>query len=105
MKTKLQATASTPEAVTVKPVSNLLKAFAGLIILFALLGMAGTAEYQVDVYYSIPEDALPEIQLKAGKYASRSEIIEEYMSDREYYDSFMSDEGSELSQIFMEKID
>lgn len=99
---KINAAVSSPEAVTVKPVQfGALKIAALLLIAFALLGMAGTIEYQDDVYYSIPEAAMEEIVSKAGGNVTRESVIEEYLSDREYYDSLEDSYGiSEISQNF-----
>lgn len=101
MKINTPATASHPEAVTVKPaLSMLIKGIASVIVFFALLGMVGNLEYTDDVYYSIPDTAFEEIALKLGDHATRSEIICEYLSDRAYYDALGSYGTSEISPVF-----
>lgn len=97
------ATASHPEAVTVKPaLSMLIKGIASVIVFFALLGMVGNLKYMDDVYYSIPDTAFEEIALKVGDHATHSEIVSEYLSDRSYYDALSSYGASEISPVFSE---
>ncbi|MCM0717375.1 hypothetical protein NBH15_03705 [Parabacteroides sp. W1-Q-101] len=103
MISKNQATASTLEAVPVKPgLSALAKGILFISVFFALLGMAGHSDYIDDVYYSIPDAAFEEIALKLGDRATRSEIVDEYMDSRAYYDALASYGTSEISRIFPE---
>lgn len=100
MKINTSATAFHPEAVTVKPVlPMLIKGIASVIVFFALLGMVGNLEYTDDIYYSIPDTAFDEISLKLGDGASRSDVVGEYLADREYYDALGSYGDSEISPI------
>lgn len=88
MKSKTTATASSPEAVTVKPVSYialLVKSAIALFALLALMAFVGTVEYYDDQYYSIPDVAFEEITLKLGDGATKSEILEEFRANESYY--------------------
>jgi hypothetical protein len=97
------ATASTLEAVPVKPgLSALVKGLLFVVVFFAILGMAGHSDYIDEVYYSIPDAAFEEIALKLGDHATRSEIVDEYMDGRAYYDALASYGTSEISRIFPE---
>lgn len=103
MVSKNQATASTLEAVPIKPgLYALAKGILFVVVFFAILGMAGHSDYIDDVYYSIPDAAFEEIALKLGDRATRSEIVDEYMDGRTYYDALASYGTSEISQIFPE---
>ena len=50
-----------------------------------LLGIAGTLDYRAEVIYSMSQETYDEIVEKVGK--SESKIVEEYMSNKAYYDS------------------
>lgn len=86
MKTNNPATVA-PATVTVKPVTYLLKGLLALFAFFALMAFVGSVEYKDDLYYSIPDAAFEEITLKLGDNASRNDVIAEYQSDKDYYDS------------------
>ena len=88
MKTNNNATAS--QAVTVQPVKFLpviLKGIASIFFFLIIMGAAGTIEYKDDLYYSIPDAAFEEINLKLGDRATHQDIVNEYLADTEYYDS------------------
>ena len=103
MVSKNQATASTLEAVPVKPgLYALAKGILFVVVFFAVLGMAGHSDYIDEVYYSIPDAAFEEIYLKLGERATRSEIVDEYMDSRAHYDALASYAASEISRIFPE---
>lgn len=86
MKTNNSATPA-PAAVTVKPVSILLKGFLAIFVFLALMGSVGSMEYNDNRYYSIPDAAFEVIILKLGDDASQQEIISEYQGDKAYYDT------------------
>lgn len=101
MVSKNQVTSSTPEVVPVKPgLSALTKGVFSFLVFFALLGFAGNSDYTDEVYYSIPDVAFEEIVLKLGDHATRSEVVDEYVINKTYYDSFVSYDDSEVSLNF-----
>ena len=51
----------------------------------SVLGIAGTLDYRAEVIYSMSQETYDEIVEKVGK--SESKIVEEYMSNKAYYDS------------------
>lgn len=59
----------------------------GFIAFFFLLGFAGTSDYNEHVVHTMPQEAYEAVYLKLGDGCSNGEIVKEYMSNREYYDS------------------
>lgn len=57
----------------------------GTVAFFFLLGIAGTLDYRAEVIYSMSQETYDEIVEKVGK--SESKIVEEYMSNKAFYDS------------------
>lgn len=51
------------------------------------LGFAGRCDYDEEVLYSMPQDAYENIVIKLGDKASDHSIVNEYMNNKEYYDS------------------
>ena len=63
------------------------KAGLGLLAFLIVLGFAGRTDYDEEVLTNMPQDAYEAIVLKLGDGASGHQIVKEYNSDREYYDS------------------
>lgn len=76
---------------------NITLLFTVFLVLFAVVG---TVEYTDDVYYSIPEATIQEIRATVGSYASRSDIVQEYLSNKENYEGVEAYGTSEISQIY-----
>ena len=51
------------------------------------MGIAGSADYTEQVVYTMPQEAYETIYLKLGDGCSDKQIANEYMSNKEYYDS------------------
>lgn len=58
--------------------------------LFVAYGIAGTEDYNQMVIDSMPDEAYYEITQKLGQGCSNSDIVREYKTNREYYDSFVA---------------
>lgn len=58
---------------------------AGMIFFFLLLGIAGRCDYNEYVISSMSQETYDEIVKKVGD--SDKKIVEEYISNRQYYDS------------------
>ena len=71
-----------------------------LVVFFALFAVVGTVEYTDDVYYSIPETTIQEIQATVGRNASQSDIVKEYLSNKEDYEGVEAYGTSEISRIY-----
>lgn len=76
---------------------NITLLFAAFLVLFAVVG---TVEYTDDVYYSIPEITIQEIRTIVGSNASRSDIVKEYLSNKEDYEGVEAYGLSEISWIY-----
>lgn len=57
------------------------------ICFIALMGTVGTYDYATEVVQSMPEEAYYTILDTLGDDATEKAIAEEYMSNREYYDT------------------
>ena len=58
------------------------------LLLFIAYGIAGAEDYNQEVIDSMPDEAYYEIVQKLGQECSNSDIVREYKTNREYYDSF-----------------
>lgn len=59
----------------------------GFILLFLVLGIAGSADRTEQIVYTMPQEAYEEIYLKLGNECTDSQIAKEYISNKRYYDS------------------
>lgn len=59
----------------------------GFILFIFLMGIGGSADYAEQVVYTMPQEAYEAIYLKLGDGCSNREIANEYMSNKQYYDS------------------
>lgn len=55
---------------------------------FCLLGWAGHQDYVEHVYYNMPDQVYEAITLKLGDGASNSEVVREYMDNKQYWDQY-----------------
>ena len=60
---------------------------AGFIAFFILLGIAGKMDYAEQNVYNMPQEAYEAIYLKLGDGCSDCQIANEYMANKQYYDS------------------
>lgn len=60
---------------------------AGFITFFALLGVAGKIDCAEQIVYTMPQEAYEAICLKLGDGCSDCQIANEYMTNKQYYDS------------------
>lgn len=61
--------------------------YAITFIVVAML-LAGTADYNQEVIYNMPDRIYKKILTDLGGCASESEIVNEYHHNKSYYDSF-----------------
>lgn len=59
----------------------------GMIAFLFLLGLGGRQDYTEQVVYTMPQKAYERIVLQLGDGASKYDIVNEYQSNRKYYDS------------------
>lgn len=63
-----------------------------VIALLLLLGIAGRCDYNEQVIYNMPDEVYKEMKLELGN-TSESRLVDEYMSNKEYWDSKASGYG------------
>lgn len=63
-----------------------------VIALLILLGIAGRCDYNEQVIYNMPDEVYKEMKLELGN-TSESRLVDEYMSNKEYWDSKASGYG------------
>lgn len=63
---------------------------AGFCFFIFMLGMAGRSDYNEEIIYTMPQDAYEDICVKLGD-CSDQEIVNEYMSNKQYYDNLWSE--------------
>lgn len=59
----------------------------GIVGFFFVLGMAGKSEYNETVIYNMPETAYRIIVDSLGNGCSDTQIVNTYLSNKDYYDS------------------
>lgn len=59
----------------------------GFIAFFAIIGIVGNMDYTEQVIYTMPQKVYEEIYLKLGNECTDSQISNEYLSNKSYYDS------------------
>lgn len=57
-----------------------------VIALLILLGIAGRCDYNEQVIYNMPDEVYKVMKLELGN-TSESRLVDEYMSNKEYWDS------------------
>lgn len=57
-----------------------------VIALLILLGIAGRCDYNEQVIYNMPDEVYKAMKLELGN-TSESRLVDEYMSNKEYWDS------------------
>lgn len=60
----------------------------GIIAFLIVFAWASNEDYKETVIYSMPNEAYMEIYNKLGHGCTDSQIIDEYMENKKYYDSF-----------------
>lgn len=63
-----------------------------VIALLILFGIAGRCDYNEQVIYNMPDEVYKEMKLELGN-TSESRLVDEYMSNKEYWDSKASGYG------------
>lgn len=63
-----------------------------VIALLILLGIAGRCDYNEQVIYNMPDEVYKAMKLELGN-TSESRLVDEYMSNKEYWDSKASGYG------------
>lgn len=63
-----------------------------VIALLILLGIAGRCDYNEQVIYNMPDEVYKAMVLELGN-TSESRLVDEYMSNKEYWDSKASGYG------------
>lgn len=63
-----------------------------VIALLILLGIAGRCDYNEQVIYNMPDEVYKAMKLELGN-TSESKLVDEYMSNKEYWDSKASGYG------------
>ena len=58
-----------------------------VIAMFIVFGIAGNHEWADQVVYTMPQDTYTAVTSRLGKGASTLEIANEYIKNREHYDS------------------
>lgn len=61
----------------------------GSIAFLFVIGLAGNAEYAEQVIYSMQQETYDTIAAKLGNGCTQQEIAEEYMANKEHYDSLV----------------
>lgn len=54
---------------------------------FALMAWASTEDYKETVLYNMPQEAYEQIYLELGHGCTDRQVIDKYISNKEYYDS------------------
>lgn len=60
---------------------------ATIVAAFVAIGIAGNIDRTEQIVYTMPQEAYEEIYLKLGNNCSDGAIANEYINNREYYDS------------------
>lgn len=62
---------------------------AGTILICYLIGVAGTIDRAEQIVYTMPQEAYEAVYLKLGDGCTNRQIADEYMANKQYYDSLI----------------